>query len=237
MTKGVLAIVPTYNEAGNIGLLVDGIFNAVPDASVMVVDDGSPDGTANVVRGLMAGRPGLMLYERTAKEGLGAAYVAAFKKALTEHDPALIITMDGDLSHDPAHLPAMLSAAQSNDLVIGSRYVVGGGIAKWEFWRRQLSAWANRYVRTILGLPIMDWTSGFQCIRASALRRIDLSAIDLSGYAFLQELKYALAVAGATFAEVPITFQARREGESKISGFIIREGILGPWKMRFKNRR
>jgi dolichol-phosphate mannosyltransferase len=227
-------IIPTYNESKNIGPLIEEILSTVPSVEILVVDDNSPDGTAYVVRTLIEERPSVKLLERPRKEGLGAAYIEAFKMLLNDQTIDCIVTMDGDFSHDPKHLPAILAAAQNADLVIGSRYIHDGGIAEWEMWRRQLSYWANMYVRAILRKPIADWTTGYQCIRTAALRRINLGAIDLSGYAFLQELKYILTSGGASFLEVPIIFQARRGGESKISGFIIREGIIGPWKIRKK---
>ncbi len=227
-------VIPTYNEARNIGPLIQHIHGIAPFVSVLVMDDNSPDGTADVVTRVCRGDERVSLIVRPEKRGLGAAYIDAFRRLLGDPAVRRIVTMDADFSHDPAHLPALLAAAEHYDLVIGSRYVPGGGIARWELWRRQLSRWANRYVRAVLRKPVRDWTTGYQCISTNALRRIDLDAIDLSGYAFLQQLKYDLLRSGASWCEVPIVFQARREGESKISGFIIREGILGPWKMRMK---
>ncbi|MEK7600445.1 MAG: polyprenol monophosphomannose synthase [Patescibacteria group bacterium] len=227
-----VVILPTYNERGNISFLIEEILRSVPDVGILVIDDNSPDGTADAVRASMQKHASVRLMSRTGKQGLGTAYIAAFKEVLKDELVERVITMDADFSHHPRYLPELISTAKSVDLTIGSRYVKGGGIAKWELWRRQLSYWANVYVRMILRYPIRDWTTGYQCITTRALRAIDLNTIDLSGYAFLQELKYALLSSGATFREIPIIFQARREGESKISGFIIREGITGPWKIR-----
>ncbi len=227
-----VVILPTYNERGNISSLIEEIFRWVPEVGVLVVDDNSPDGTADEVRKCMQRYPAVRLLSRPGKEGLGAAYISAFKEVLKDESVERVITMDADFSHHPKHLPELISTTEHVALVIGSRYVKGGGVAKWEFWRRQLSYWANVYVRLILRYPIRDWTTGYQCITTRALRSLNFDAIDLSGYAFLQELKYSLVSSGATFREIPITFQARRDGESKISGFIIREGISGPWKMR-----
>lgn len=225
-------IIPTYNEKENIAPLVGEIFKILPEINILIVDDNSPDKTADVVKKEMMRYSNLHLMERPQKDGLGGAYIAAFRKLLADNDLGRIITMDGDFSHNPKYIPKLLQICETKDLAIGSRYVRGGGIAKWEFWRRFLSFGANMYVRAVLQKPIHDWTAGFQCIRASALKKIDFDSIDLSGYAFLQELKYMLLVSGASFQEIPIVFEARRGGESKISGFIIREGILGPWKIK-----
>ncbi|MEK7515164.1 MAG: methyltransferase domain-containing protein [Patescibacteria group bacterium] len=227
-----VVILPTYNERGNISFLIEEILRNAPDVGILVVDDNSPDGTADAVRASMQKHASVRLMSRPGKNGLGAAYIAAFREVLADASVETVITMDADFSHHPKYIPELISTAKRFDLVIGSRYVQGGGIAKWELWRRQLSYWANVYVRMILQYPIRDWTTGYQCITTRALRSIDLDTIDLSGYAFLQELKYALVSSGGTFHEIPIIFQARREGESKISGFIIREGITGPWKIR-----
>jgi len=225
-------IIPTYNERDNIGDLVHEIFSKTLDIGILVVDDNSPDGTAQAVRELQRAYPALKLLERPEKDGLGGAYIAGFRHVLNNTSVDRIITMDADFSHAPADISRLLDASIGHDLVIGSRYVLGGGIAKWELWRRLLSRGGNFYVRLVLGYPIRDWTGGFNCIATDALKRIDLNRIDLSGYAFLQELKYLFIRAGARFTEVPIIFGARRGGESKISGFIIREGIIGPWKIR-----
>ena len=229
-----IVVIPTYNEHSNITPLIKEIFAHNPGVSVMVVDDNSPDGTAVAVKELMPSYPTLSLLERPQKDGLGGAYIAAFRKIAADPSIERVVTMDADFSHSPADIKRLREASGKVDLVIGSRYVPGGAIAQWEPWRRLLSRCGNWYVRTILQKPISDWTSGFTCINAARLRALDMSTIDLSGYAFLQELKYLLVKAGASVHEVPILFGARRGGESKISGFIIREGIIGPWKMRFK---
>jgi len=229
-----VVVIPTYNERGNIKPLIGEIFTILPDISLLVVDDSSPDGTAQAVQELTSQYPHLALLKRDRKNGLGGAYLAAFKHLLRSPEIERVIMMDGDFSHHPRYLPSILKASEAHDLVIGSRYITGGGIAQWELWRRFLSLAANYYARSILRYPIADWTSGFNCIRADVLRKTNLESLDLSGYAFLQELKYMLVKSGASVTEVPIIFGARRGGESKISGFIIREGIIGPWKMRLK---
>jgi dolichol-phosphate mannosyltransferase len=227
-------VIPTYNEKENIGPMTEEIFRLLPEANILVVDDNSPDGTSSVVEELQNKYPNLSLLKRPRKDGLGGAYIAGFKKLFAEGAPDLIITMDADFSHHPRYIPSLIQAAVKSDLVIGSRYIKGGGIAEWEIWRRLLSKGANLYVRMIVGWKVHDWTAGFQCIRASLMKKIDFDTIDLSGYAFLQELKYLLIKAGARVGEVPIIFEARRGGESKISQSIIMEGVTAPWKIRLK---
>lgn len=225
-------ITPTYNEAANIGTLVAEVFKHTPEVSILVVDDNSPDGTADVVRKLQPQYPNLSLFLREKKEGLGKAYISAFKRVL--HDTDAVIMMDADLSHHPEYLPTLIAAGKTADVVVGSRYVPGGATQGWELWRRLLSRWGNWYARTVTGLPVHDCTAGFMLIRADVLKKVDFDAFDLSGYAFLIELKYMLWKAGARMTQVPIVFRNRVGGESKISSHIINEGILAPWKMVFK---
>lgn len=227
-------ILPTYNERDNITPLVKEIFSVAPDVHIMVVDDNSPDGTAIVVEGLICKYPQLSILKREKKDGLGGAYIAAFKKALQDPNLEHVVMMDADFSHHPRYLSSLFKNAKDYDLVIGSRYVKDGGIAKWELWRQALSRGANFYVRTVLSSSIRDWTAGFNCIRADVLRRVDFDRINLSGYAFIQEIKYSLLKVGAKVKEVPIIFEERRGGESKISGFIMREGIIAPWKIKWR---
>lgn len=227
-------VIPTYNEGENVGHLIEEIFSLMPEINILVVDDNSPDGTARVVKELQLRFSNLSLLERPMKNGLGGAYIEGFKKLLAESDIKNIIMMDGDFSHSPKYLPRMIAEARNYNLVIGSRYIKNGGIAKWELWRRILSAGGNTYVRTMLGRNIHDWTGGFNCIETDYLRKINLDKIDLSGYAFIMGLKYFLIKAGAKAKEVPIIFEARRGGESKISHHIINEGIIAPWKIILK---
>lgn len=226
-----VAVIPTYNESENIAPLIKAIFYIAPEINICIVDDNSPDGTGQVVEDLKKIYPGLSVIHRPHKQGLGPAYIHGFQEVLKDLSVTHVLTMDGDFSHDPDSIPHLLSKAQNYDLVIGSRYIKGGGTESWEIWRRMLSRFANTYIRLILGMSVHDWTSGFNCINVSFLRFVDFREIDLSGYAFLQELKFVLKKLGAQIAEVPIIFRARRGGESKISSFIIREGILGPWKI------
>lgn len=228
-------ILPTYNERDNIGPLVEKIFSLLPEISILVVDDNSPDGTAAAVEEMMPRYLNLALLKRPEKNGLGGAYIDGFKKLIADTEVESIFMMDSDFSHNPKYLPQMLREAGNYSLVIGSRYMKGGGIAKWELWRKILSAGGNFYVRFLLGRCVHDWTGGFNCIKADYLRKINLDDIDLSGYAFIMGLKYFLIKAGASVKEIPIIFEARRGGESKMSGHIISEGIIAPWKIRMKN--
>jgi len=226
-------VIPTYNERENIGKLVSEIFSLLRDIYIIVVDDNSPDGTAEIVKDLKNKHSNLFVLERPVKNGLGKAYIEAFEKLLAEGDVKNIIMMDADFSHSPKYLFGMLKEMENYDLVIGSRYIKNGGISNWGFWRRLLSWGGNFYVRALLGRKIRDWSSGFNCIRASILKKIDLDKIEFSGYAFLSGLKYFLVKAGARVKEIPIIFEERRGGKSKMSGNIIREGLLAPWKLLF----
>ncbi|MBI5147873.1 MAG: glycosyltransferase [Parcubacteria group bacterium] len=230
-----IVIVPTYNERENIIRMAPEIFKYLPDADVIVVDDNSPDGTAQAVEDLRKKFPRLSLLTRERKEGLGRAYVDAFSRVLNGGVAERIITMDADFSHDPRHLPELLKAAEKRDVVIGSRYVAGGGIDGWEWWRRAMSVGGNFYFRIISRLPVRDCTSGFMAIPVSLLRKTDITKTDSSGYAFLMELKYLLWRAGGKLRETPIMFRERRAGKSKISGRIVFEGILAPWKLLARN--
>jgi dolichol-phosphate mannosyltransferase len=227
-------VLPTYNEKENIGKIIPQIFAIIPGIYILVADDSSPDGTAEIVIELMKKYPNLSLISRSEKSGLGRAYINAFNHILKDRDVGSVITMDADMSHQPKYLPEMIEKSQEYSVVMGSRYVAFGGTVGWELWRRMLSFWGNFYCRTITRMPIRDCTTGFNVIHADLLRKIDLSKIGMSGYAFLMESKYALYKAGATFFEVPIIFINRVGGESKISSHIIHEGILAPWKIIFK---
>lgn len=227
-------IIPTYNEKENISQIISETFRLLPGVFVLVVDDNSPDGTAEVVNGLKKQFPNLSLLLRKRKEGLGKAYINAFEETLKDKDVRKIAMMDADFTHNPAHLSEMLQTADDFDVVIGSRHIEGGKTEGWELWRRVLSKGANFYCRQVLRLPIYDYTSGFNVINADSLRKVDFSKIDISGYAFLIELKYLLNKEGASLKEIPILLKNRRGGESKISNHIISEGIFAPWKMIFK---
>lgn len=228
-------ILPTYNERENIVPLIEEIFSILPEIYILVVDDNSPDGTAAAVEGIMAKYSNLSILKRPEKNGLGGAYIAGFKKLLADTEVKNIFMMDSDFSHNPKYLPQMIANSENYGLVIGSRYIKGGGIAKWELWRKILSAGGNFYTKTLLGGHINDWTGGFNCINTEYLQKVDLDKIDLSGYAFIMGIKHSLVKAGTDIKEIPIIFEARRGGESKLSHHIISEGIIAPWKIRMKN--
>lgn len=232
MIKDII-VIPTYNEKDNIVELLGKIFSLMPNIYVMIVDDNSPDGTADLIEKLKNQYPNLLLFKRGAKEGLGPAYMAAFKKILENPEYSTITMMDGDLSHDPKYLPEMLDLSKQYDLVIGSRYVKGGGVTKkWNIWRRFLSSAGNIYIKILFfKYKINDWSTGYNIIKTSSLKKIDLNVLSLRGYAFISSLKYYLASAGATIKESPIFFEERKQGKTKMSFSIILEGLLAPWKI------
>lgn len=227
-------VIPTYNEKENISSLIEQIFSLIPDINILVVDDNSPDGTAEAVRELVPRYSNLALLERPKKEGLGAAYIGAFKKLLADSNVENIIMMDADFSHNPLYLKEIINQLKDYNLVMGSRYIDGGGITNWEVWRRILSWGGNLYARLILGWRVHDWTTGYNGINTALLRKINLDKIKFSGYAFIMGLKYFLIKADAKFKEIPIIFEERRKGKSKMSGNIIREGLIAPWKLLLK---
>ncbi|HET6201211.1 MAG TPA: polyprenol monophosphomannose synthase [Planctomycetota bacterium] len=211
-----LVVVPTYNERENILPLARGILAALPEASVLVVDDASPDGTGEAVRDLSRTEPRARLLARTGKLGLGTAYLAGFEHGLRDGFEA-VVTMDADFSHDPTHLPALVRGLRDRDVMIGSRYVPGGGIRNWGLHRRLLSSGANLVSRLLLRIPARDVTSGYRAYRCAAIRRLELASIRSSGYAFLEEVLLACHRAGLRIGETPIVFVDRRAGRSKIS--------------------
>ena len=221
---------PTYNEVGNLEKVVrataDALERAVPaDWRVLVVDDASPDGTGDLADRLTAELPGVEVLHRTAKDGLGRAYLAGFQHAV-EHGADFVIVMDADFSHDPDHLAAMIQTAQTSDLVLGSRYVEGGQIMDWPRLRRFLSRFGSVYARAILGVKINDLTSGFRCVRRQVLETIEPSTLRAQGYVFNIELTYRALLAGFTVTEVPITFRDREAGQSKMSLPIAFEALM-----------
>jgi dolichol-phosphate mannosyltransferase len=233
MTKRIV-IIPTFNEAHNIGSLLKKIGKILPDSNVLVVDDSSPDGTGEIVKNYSKTNPKVSLLTRKEKRGLGEAYLNAFDEILKDPEVSEIAMMDADFSHKPEYLPQMFGMLSEHDVVIGSRYIRGGETVGWELWRRILSFMANLYCKLILRMSVWDATSGFYTIKTEALRRIDFSSIDVSGYAFQIEFKYLLWKQGLKLKEFPVTFVNRVGGESKISGHIVSEGIVAPWKMLFK---
>jgi dolichol-phosphate mannosyltransferase len=229
-----LIVIPTYNEKDNVVELMKVIFMVVPDSHVLVVDDGSPDGTAQAVAEYSQKEQRAHLLRRTEKKGLGPAYVAGFKWGL-ENQYDFISEMDADWSHPPRFLVPMYQAAASHDFVIGSRYVKGGGSVNWTLLRKIISRGGSFYSRVILGVPVRDFTGGFNGWHARVLQSIDLDHIQSDGYSFQIELKYRAAKKGFKFAEIPITFEERREGQSKMSPDIVREAIWRVWALRFKS--
>ena len=236
-----LVIIPTYNEQENIREILGHVFRLDPVFHVLVVDDGSPDGTAGTVKELQAEYPDrLHLLERSGKLGLGTAYIMGFKWAL-ERGYTYIFEMDADFSHDPDDLVRLYEACAKDgaDMSIGSRYVKGGHVRDWS-WDRILLSWsASMYVRSILWLGVRDTTAGFVCYHERVLRTLALDDIRFVGYAFQIEMKYRARLAGFRIAEVPITFVDRLKGTSKMSANIFREAVLGVWRMKFavKQRR
>jgi dolichol-phosphate mannosyltransferase len=226
-------VIPTYNESKNINILIPQIFKILPDINVLVVDDNSPDGTADIVLKHMSVHSGLSILRRDRKEGLGKAYLHAFQEVLKDKSVENIVMMDADFSHDPLYLPLLLENVKDNIVVIGSRYIKKGKIIGWSPYRKFLSYWGNWYCRIITGMPVADCTGGYNAISISSLRKIDFSTINLSGYAFIMGLKHALFMSGVNFVEVPIIFNDRIHGVSKISNKIIKEGIIAPWLMNF----
>jgi dolichol-phosphate mannosyltransferase len=221
-----LVILPTYNEAENILEVLDRVRDAVPEADVLVVDDGSPDGTADLAEQWAVDHGGgLSVLRRAGKQGLGSAYRAGFAEGLALGYDALI-EMDSDLSHDPAALPSLINAVDSGaDLAIGSRYVPGGSIPAWPKYREYLSRGGNRYASLLLGLQVRDATAGFRCYSATMLQQINLDRVTADGYGFQIEMAYAVARRGGRIVEVPISFTDRVRGTSKMSWRIIIEAL------------
>lgn len=227
-----LVVIPTFNEAENIPTLFERLQEVAPSLDVLVVDDGSPDGTADVVEELAAALPGVRVLRRAPPRGFARSYITGFQQALAEGYER-IVQMDADLSHDPAYIPGMLAEAERGaGLVIGSRYCPGGGVQNWHLRRVLLSRYANKYVRWVTELPTSDATAGFRCWRREALQAVHLETIQSEGYGFQVEMTYRAMRAGVRIAEVPIVFRDRRFGTSKLSGHMIWEAAKLPWRLR-----
>ena len=229
-----LVVIPTYNEAENIPRLIPAVLSQAPNLEVLVVDDGSPDGTAGLVRDMMSVDSRIHLLERSAKMGLGTAYVAGFKFAI-EHGYDFVFEMDADFSHSPKELPNFLKKIVDYDLVIGSRYINGVRVLNWPMQRLMLSYFANIYTRFITGLPVYDATGGFKCYRRTVLESIDLDKIKSNGYAFQIEISYKVWKKKFRLVEIPIIFLDRRSGTSKMSKSIVYEAVFMLWKLRFRS--
>ena len=229
MSSKSLIIIPTYNERENVNAIIDAILKLDDTFNLLIVDDNSPDGTADIVRGLQNRYQGrLHLESRKGKLGLGTAYIFGFKWAL-KRDYSFIFEMDADFSHDPNDLPKLLKACSEDnvDLAIGSRYSNGVNVVNWPMSRVLLSYFASKYVRLITRMPIHDTTAGFKCYRRSVLEAIDFHKIRFTGYAFQIEMKFRSWKQGFKLKEVPVIFTDRKLGESKMSSGIIREAVFG----------
>ncbi|HEX5028797.1 MAG TPA: polyprenol monophosphomannose synthase [Gaiellaceae bacterium] len=228
MPRAILCL-PTYNERENLEAMIEAL-GAVLDTerdAVLVIDDGSPDGTGEIADRLASEHPWVSVLHRTSKEGIGPAYVAGFRKALAE-GAELVLEMDCDFSHDPSDVPRLVAASEDADLVLGSRYAQGGGTANWGLLRRVVSRGGCLYAQILLGMRVRDLTGGFKCFRRAALEAIDLDALSAHGYAFQIETTYRIHRAGLRIQEVPITFVERRAGSSKMTGSIVAEAM---WKV------
>jgi dolichol-phosphate mannosyltransferase len=230
-----IVIIPTYNEKENIEAIVRKVFSLPVPFDILIVDDNSPDGTANIVKGLQQEFDALHLLERKEKNGLGTAYIAGFKWCL-ERNYTHVIEMDADFSHNPEDLPKLYHACVNGaDMSIGSRYVTGVNVVNWPMSRVMLSYFASKYVRLITSLPIHDTTAGFVCYSAKVLKQIRLDEIRFKGYAFQIEMKFTAWKYGYTLVEVPIIFTDRTLGQSKISKNIIREAVWGVLALKLKS--
>ncbi|MGW6918590.1 polyprenol monophosphomannose synthase [Kitasatospora sp. NPDC054939] len=233
----VVVVVPTYNERENLPVLAGQLAELeLPNLHLLVVDDNSPDGTGEVAEKLAADAPGRIgVLHRTEKDGLGRAYIAGMTRAL-EEGADIVVQMDADLSHPAPVIPLMLETLLAGDsgVVLGSRYVPGGSTAEeWPWHRKALSAWANFYVNTVLSLHVKDATAGFKAWRAETLRAIDLPSVHSNGYSFQVEMNYRTVSRGMRIVEVPIRFEERVTGASKMSLSVQVESALAPWKLRF----
>jgi dolichol-phosphate mannosyltransferase len=230
-----LIIIPTYNELENLRPLLQEIFSYVPGSDVLIVDDNSPDGTGKLADEIHNEDPRVHVLHRAGKLGLGTAYIAGFKYAVA-HNYEAAFEMDADFSHDPRYLPDFLKAIEHADLVIGSRYIHGGGTPNWSLLRRLISGSGNIFARFILGIPVQDCTAGFRCYRSQVLESIDLDTIQSQGYAFQVEMAYRVMQQGFKIVETPIVFMDRRIGKSKMSRKIVIEAFIYVLRTRFSRR-
>ena len=232
----IVVVVPTYNERPNIETVALSIIGLGENYRLLIVDDGSPDGTGIIADALAAKHPTrIEVMHRPGKGGLGPAYIAGFRRALALA-PDLVVQMDADLSHDPHALPNLVAAARDADLVIGSRYVSGGGTTGWPFWRRVLSRLGGNYARAVLGAPVADLTGGYKVWRRVTLERIGLERMRSDGYAFTIETTWRALRRGARVVEVPILFADRVAGASKLSRRIVLEAAVIVWTLRWESR-
>lgn len=235
MNNKIVIIIPTYNEATNVEPIAKAALDASPDAHILFVDDNSPDGTGRLIDTMVEGDERIHVLHRTAKDGLGRAYVAGFKWAL-ERDYELIFEMDADFSHNPKDVPRLREAAQTAGLAIGSRYIGGIRVINWPLHRLILSRGAGIYVKLITGLPLTDPTGGFKCFHRCVLETINLDDVVSNGYSFQVELNHQAWLAGCKIVEVPIVFEERQFGISKMSKKIIFEALWMVWKLLFRSK-
>lgn len=233
----VLIVTPTYNERENLPVLAAGVLKH-EGARMLVVDDGSPDGTGQIADQLAVEYPGRVeVMHRTGQRGLGRSYVDGLLHAIKEARAEFVCQMDADLSHNPDYLPELVKAAATNDLVIGSRYLHGVSVVNWPLHRIFLSAFGNRYIRFITSLSASDCTSGYRCWRREALARMPIADMVSDGYSFLVEMLYEARRRGLRIGEVPIIFIERRQGQSKLSGNVLIESLIMPWRLVLRSRR
>lgn len=229
-----LVVIPTYNERDTVDAILDAVLRLSLGLDILLVDDNSPDGTAQRIKERAASDSRIKLIERPGKMGLGTAYVAGFKHAIANgYD--VVFEMDADFSHDPADLPRLLEQIKDHDFVLGSRYVNGISVVNWPLRRLLLSYFASKYTRVITGMPIKDPTGGFKCFRIEVLKAIDLDRVKSGGYSFQIEMNFKAWKKGFRWVEVPIIFVDRRVGHSKMSRAIVREAVLMVWKLRLRS--
>lgn len=237
MSHKIAVCIPTYNEKENILSIAQAVRGSLPTADILVVDDSSPDGTADIVRGFQKDNPWLKLHVRKEKKGLGAAYIDGFQR-LIEGGYDIIVQMDADFSHQPKYLPRFIEEIDKGaDVVIGSRYVKGGGTENWDLTRRIISRGGSFYARTILCLKQNDVTAGYKCWRADMLKKVIVGDLKLSGFGFQIEMSFRTRLVGANIKEYPIVFPDREKGVSKMSGKIFKEALFGVWRLRFMGRK
>lgn len=228
-----LIIIPTYDEKENVCSISEAIFRIIPDIHILFVDDNSPDGTGAIIDEISAADKRIHVIHRTEKSGLGRAYISGFKWAV-ERDYNLIFEMDADFSHDPREIPNFIKAIENSDLVLGSRYVDGIRITNWPLSRLFLSKGAATYVRIITGMPVTDPTGGYKCYRRRVLTEINLDSIISNGYSFQVEMSHTAWMKGFRITEIPITFEDRRSGYSKMNSAILKEALWIVWKLTFR---
>ncbi len=232
--KRILIVIPTYNEAENIGRIIPQILNQDKRIDVLVIDDSSPDGTTDVVKKISQKEKKVHLIERPSKAGLGTAYIRGFRYAM-ENKYDLVFEMDADFSHDPKEIPVFISSMKTADLVIGSRYIRGVNVINWPMDRLILSWLANRYTRWITGMPLRDATSGYKCYRREVIEALDLDSFHSDGYGFQIEIDFKTWKKGFRLLEIPIVFVDRNAGVSKMNPHIVREAAILVWKLRIQS--